>query len=688
MNRPSYPIWLPPLVAAGISLLLAAIIVACGPAGALESFVLSFILFVPVPAAIVAGAIFAAWPLVRRIVPDEPLSLRIATSGALGLGLQGLLVLALGLAGWINHATAVAIVFIPGAIGAADAAIAHRRLRHANAPPSHVPTTHTPSRAAWLVLLACPFAAISLCGSALLPAFLWSPDPFPYDVASYHLQIPRQWFDAGKITPLNENIFSYFPHGAETLDLLSMEIAGDPWVGMYDTQYLSFFQTMLMLAAIWGGVLALAKSDAADPRRATLAAALATVAAASVPWITMLSCVAYVEGLMLLHTAGATVWALLAAMPGNGRCRRAVLAGVLAGLACGTKYTAVPMTLIPLAVAVAATIWRTRALRIDIPIKRMVLIPATLLIAGAVAFSPWPIRNLNWTGNPVFPLALHTLGSHNLTPAQIDRFITAHEPTSDQATLGARGNALVEQVLAWWQYGYVLVPLGFAAAFCRLRRPAGVFFSVVMVWILFVWLFFTHLEGRFFVPIIPTAALAAGAWFVQIPSRAPRATVIAIGATILSFALGLLVVVTQFVLQARPGQQDSYFAVFSNRSELLIALHPEFRDVADKVSQPDFKLALIGDAQAFLYPMPSANLLYRDVFDVNIPAGVSLTDGWLGQSVDTLRHEGYWVDIDPSELRRLTGTYRDLAPLSDDLSHQADRQLLPPLNSSQPPSHN
>jgi hypothetical protein len=678
---------MPLLACAAASILLVLFLVGCGPSGALAAYTLGFVFVVPVPAAIVGSAILAAWPLVRRVVPNAPLSLRIATSGAIGLGLQSLLVLAVSLAGWINHLTAIAIVFVPGAIGAIHLVMARRHAQQTHQPAATGNPSTTP-RSAWILLAIAPFTAISLVAGALVPGILWKPDPFPYDVTSYHLQIPRQWFDAGRITPLNENIFSFFPHGAETLDLLSMEIAGDPWTGMYGAQFLSSFEMMLMLAAIYGGVVALAKSGGLkEEGHAILAATLATVSAASVPWVTMLSCVAYVESLMLLYTAAATAWALLAVVGSGDTWRCAAVAGVLAGFACGTKYTAAPMTLIPLAIAIAGAAWKARGPRNRISIKQAIGVPLALLACGTLVFSPWLIRDLIWTGNPVFPLALHTLGSHNLTQAQVERFEIAHAPVGDQATLFGRVQALLSQVVFWWQYGYVVVPIGCAAAVARLRHAGGIFLAILLASIAVVWLFFTHLEGRFFVPIIPTAALAFGAWVVFTPSQDQRLTVFAIAVTAFAVMLGAAVTAAQFDEQSRLSTQSLYFVADSDPSDLLMAMHgDDLKPAADAVKKPDFKLALIGDAQAFLYPMPSKNLLYRNVFDVDIPPGVSLVDGWLGQSVESLRRQGYWVEIDPAELRRLAATYHRLPAPTGDIMTQDGRQLLPPFGpSTEPP---
>src|SRR5947208_2860319 len=68
----------------------------------------------------------------------------------------------------------------------------------------------------WLLVLAAPLLGMMIVGASVVPGLLWKPeDPHPYDVLEYHLQIPREWYEAGRIVPLHHNVFCYFPNGVE-----------------------------------------------------------------------------------------------------------------------------------------------------------------------------------------------------------------------------------------------------------------------------------------------------------------------------------------------------------------------------------------------------------------------------------------------------------------------------------------
>ena len=69
----------------------------------------------------------------------------------------------------------------------------------------------------WLWLAALPPLAVALVGACVPPGMLWTPDePHGYDVVAYHFQVPREWYELGRIVPLKHNVFSYFPFGAGT----------------------------------------------------------------------------------------------------------------------------------------------------------------------------------------------------------------------------------------------------------------------------------------------------------------------------------------------------------------------------------------------------------------------------------------------------------------------------------------
>src|SRR5208283_1317955 len=84
----------------------------------------------------------------------------------------------------------------------------------------------------------------------------------------------------------------------------------------------------------------------------------------------------------------------------RGRSAWLILCGLLAGLACGAKYTALLLTLFPLAFylflfcALSGSLYE--GLR------------AGALVAGSAlaALSPWLARNLAAAGDPIYPLGL------------------------------------------------------------------------------------------------------------------------------------------------------------------------------------------------------------------------------------------------------------------------------------------
>jgi hypothetical protein len=69
---------------------------------------------------------------------------------------------------------------------------------------------------------------------------------------------------------------------------------------------------------------------------------------------------------------------------------------------------------------------------------------------------------------------------------------------------------------------------------------------------------------------------------------------------------------------------------------------------------------LVGDARAFLYPVPMSRLRYRGVFDVSSTA--SFRAAWLGENPP----DDAIVVVAPGELARFESTYRNLPPMPDD----------------------
>ena len=75
-----------------------------------------------------------------------------------------------------------------------------------------------------------PFLVIMLLGS-MLPAI-------DFDVLEYHLQGPKEYYQAGRIAFLPHNVYTNMPFGVEMLHLAGMEVMGDWWWGGLVGQFL------------------------------------------------------------------------------------------------------------------------------------------------------------------------------------------------------------------------------------------------------------------------------------------------------------------------------------------------------------------------------------------------------------------------------------------------------------------
>jgi hypothetical protein len=565
------------------------------------------------------------------------------TAIAIGLGVISLVVLALGLVGWLNRTVALALLAAGVLLGAALFAWQWRDSLRQGVDERLRRWIGEPARWQWLWLLVIPPLAIALVGAILPPGMLWHPDePHGYDVIEYHLQIPREWYEAGRIVPLEHNVFSYFPFNVEMHYLLAMHLRGGPWKGMYLAQLMHVSYAALTVLAVYG------LSSALSKRRA--AAVIAALAAAAVPWLTLLAPMAYNEAGLLLYGTLAIGWALLAIdAPPRAALVRLAVAGAMAGFACGVKLTAVPMLL--LGVPVALAISHPKCTRYT-PIY---------VAAGALLFAPWLLRNLAWTGNPVFPQATSFFGRAHFSDVQVERWKRAHSPTPAQSAPAARLAAGATEVFANWRFGYVPLVVGLVAAGLACRDRRGRALAVLLLLYLLFWLGFTHLQGRFFVLAIPVVALliAVADWrrlFV------PVAVAIA-----LSVVGSWLLVHRQFA--ARMYGLRPWVQVLG--AEDLSQLHPREMEFIP----PDHTLVLVGDARAFWYQRPMKAMRYRTVFDVDTTGSADVVETWRGKGGERSRE---WLLIDPEELRRFAKTYWAVPAPPENLKDRKQSLLIGP----------
>ncbi|MGA3068264.1 MAG: hypothetical protein ABSF29_15575 [Tepidisphaeraceae bacterium] len=543
--------------------------------------------------------------IVYRFV-DAGGELAFVTCAAAGMGILSLLILIFGLLGWLNEFTAYALP----SVGLAIALVRAPKIKWK--PPENPGSI-------WALVSLAPLAALVFVAALFPPGLLWGDEPNGYDVAEYHLQVPREWFEAAKIFPLHHNVFSYFPFNVEMHYLLAMHLLGGPWAGMYLAQLMHATMCGLMVAAVW--------SICGGGWRGTVAA----VFTAAVPWTPLLAAVAYNEGGMLLWGTLAIGWAMRAK-----NSRQFALAGFFAGLAAGAKLTAVPVLWFGIPAAMLITHPSTRTLRQI----------GCFIVCAALSLSPWLIRNQIWSGNPVFPEAMKLLGQGHFSDVQVQRWHLAHElPDAAHRSASGRLAALAEQVVTDARYGYILLPLALTAILLSRQRQT-VFLAILLGAQLLFWLCFTHVQGRFMVLAIPIAAIL----IAQVDGRAWKTT--ASLAAVMMLGLGTTLIALRL---------SRYLDVDRNQVTLIGRENLNGMRMLDVTQLPkDAQVDLVGDACAFFYQIPMSRLHYKTVFDVDTSdPSKTIIDDWLAGMPPTK-----YVDIDAAELNRLAKTYYNLPPLS------------------------
>ncbi len=574
-------------------------------------------------------------------------ALAVATAGGLGLGLFSLIGLGLGLLGWLNRPVALAFPTVGYVLLGAD--LVRRGVAREWGGAAVRRWLRRPAGGAFVWAIPAVSLTISVVAASLMPGSLWKPlDPHPYDVTSYHLQVPREWYEAGRIVPLAHNMFSYFPMNVEVQYLLLDHAAGGPrgpWDAMYAAQFVSVGYTLLMLLAVAGGVGGGRATSAPSGRPLNgLGGPVAAAVASAVPWVVMLAGVAYVEAGLVLYTALAVGWAMRAIAAGESPAfvRPLVVAGVMAGLACGVKITAVPMLLLAVPVAVVFAVGRS------VPGRRLAVGCGAFVVAGSVVLSPWLIRNVAWAGNPVWPVGMSVLGRGHFTPEQAERFLVAHSPTAAERPVAARVGVLWRDVLADWEFGYVLLPAGLVAAAVRWRdRQTRLLVGTAAV-MLVVWFGFTHLLPRFGVTLVPVAAVAVGR------ASAGRRWAAGLAVAVAGAACGWAGVGPVLFAWSASADRGGLFGLAD-----LAAIMADTPVLDDAIAHGQ-QVALVGDAQAFFFQLPMSRLHYRTVFD--LPAGVDdPVAAWAGPAA--VGSPDWLLVINPAEVYRLHTTYRWTPPL-------------------------
>lgn len=494
----------------GRMILIVAGILAATAAGFPGAF-LSLMEHLPAALGVVGAAgLFGVCLIPRRMRARIEMPWVLLPALGLGIGSVCLLTLGLGAAGWLHRALWAALL---AGMALAGAIALHRTLRDREVAPGKggaPPRNERNDRSPWVWLLVAPSAIVAIVAAAHAPGFLWSEEGWGYDALEYHLQMPREYAESGRIVYAPHNVYANFPANVEMLYLLGFVLRADVLSAAELAPYIHLLLAVLTVGAAWLAGREFGSGGGAG----------CGVVTASAGWLAYFCGLAYVVNGLLFFGFLALACLLRARRcaevgeAGNEERALVIGGGVFAGLACGCKYPGVPMILIPLATLILLapnSSWRLR-------VRRCALYFG---VAGAT-FSPWLIKNAVMTGNPVFPLANAIFEAYppGWTADSQRRWDTGHAPAPEERAVLARGGMFVRRVLldsdqrigpgAW-----ILAGLGLWRGWTRRRETGRIHalaLGLVLLMQLAVWGAATHLYARFAVVfLIPLAGLAAAA---------------------------------------------------------------------------------------------------------------------------------------------------------------------------------
>jgi hypothetical protein len=230
--------------------------------------------------------------------------------------------------------------------------------------------------------------------------------PVSRDALTHHLAVPKLWLKSGSMSEIPTVEFSYYPMNLDLLYLIPLYFDND-----IIPKYIHF--TFALLTA-WL-IFVFLKERTAKTYYGLLGALLFL----SLPVILKLSITVYVDlGLVFFSTA-ALLYILKWAANGN-QPRHLLIAGLFCGLGLGTKYNGL-ISLFLLTCFIPVLYLRTNLAPADagaglahtnrrqkyaagLTSLRALQAAALFVLISLLVFSPWMIRNLRWTGNPIYPL--------------------------------------------------------------------------------------------------------------------------------------------------------------------------------------------------------------------------------------------------------------------------------------------
>ncbi len=246
----------------------------------------------------------------------------------------------------------------------------------------------------------------------LLLVILWAGlldllPPTQRDALIHHLAIPKLWLKQGLLSEIPWASFSYYPMNLDLLYLIPLALGAD-W-------------SAKLIHHGFGLLTALFIYIFLKRRLGTDWALLGSLLFLSTPIVMRSSASAYVDlGLVFFITLS---WMMLIQWTSTGRTIVFFISAAALGLGLGTKYNG--LIALPLLTAGVMVLCAWEGKSFWYTLSRGFL----FLTLALLVFSPWMIRNLILTGNPLYPLYNHFWGLPDVAPAglKVNIFTERHQ---------------------------------------------------------------------------------------------------------------------------------------------------------------------------------------------------------------------------------------------------------------------
>ena len=447
-----------------------------------------------------------------------------------------------------------------------------------------------------LLVLIVVSALIHLINSLAPPIF--------YDALEYHLAVPEKFLQKGGFHFIQNNVYSNFPFNIEMLYLIGLQ-SGREIV----PKLINFCFYLLNLLVIYS-ICHYLKT----PRLISLIAVLLF----STFFITnSLTLYCYIE-------LGITFFILLLFYTflhwiDSRKIEDFLVLSVLSGVIIGCKYTTILIYFIPfLIILIIELLFIEKKMSVSIA-KILLFIFVTITI-----FSPWIIKNLVLTGNPVYPLCYSLFGGRDWSVQQSTLFTVSHQPHNIFSPLFLK--TIFSRL---GLIGYLNIILIFISFFIKgLKREIKLIGIYIILSFLF-WNFFTQGDSRFFAINSPIAIIL-GLYVlynlimsyqtkIQSDLKSKTSDILPQGFhlfTLLFIIQALLGIANSFVLQDRH-RIHSYFTGKIDEFEyktINIEGYPALVKYLNESISPDAKCIFLYEARTFGI---KRDVYYNTIFDQN-----------------------------------------------------------------------